>query len=275
MVIQQREDTRTRTRLVILAVTAVVLISIDNGHSGLIQSMRSAAHGLLAPVQSLADDAFRPLRDLGGVTASGSLRDQNAELRRQITAMRRQLRRSHGTRSQVGQLEKLLDLPTVENAAGVIARVTSGPPENFERTVELDTGSNRGIKVGYPVVTGDGLVGTVSEVSGHQATVTLIDNPSVGVGVRLEVSQLFGVTVAHAGSTDLTLTGLSDTVTKAKKGELVFTSAVSNSIFPPDVAVGFVSSYRKQPPNPAPIVTVTPIVNLDRLGYVKVLRYPH
>ncbi len=274
MVIQQRE-LRTRTRLAILALTAVLLISIDNGHSGLIQSLRSAAHGLLAPVQSLADDAVRPLRDLGGVTASGSLRSQNAQLRRQIAAMRRQLKRTHGTTSQVGQLEKLLDLPTVENAAGVIARVTSGPTGNFERTVELDTGSNKGIKVGYPVLTGDGLVGTVSEVSGHQSTVTLIDNPSVGVGVRFEVSQLFGVTLAHAGSTDLTITGLSDNVTKPTKGELVFTSAVSNSIFPPDVAVGFVSSYHKQPPNPAPVITVTPIVNLDRLGYVKVLRYPH
>ncbi len=274
MVIQQRE-LRTRTRLAILALTAVLLISIDNGHSGLIQSLRSAAHGLLAPVQSLADDAFRPLRDLGGVTASGSLRSQNAQLRRQIAAMRRQLKKTHGTTSQVGQLEKLLDLPTVENAAGVIARVTSGPPENFERTVELDTGSNKGIKVGYPVLTGDGLVGTVSEVSSHQSTVTLIDNPSVGVGVRFEISQLFGVTLAHAGTTDLTITGLSDNVTKPSKGELVFTSAVSNSIFPPDVAVGFVSSYRRQPPNPAPVITVTPIVNLDRLGYVKVLRYPH
>jgi rod shape-determining protein MreC len=273
MVIQQRE-LRTRTRLAILAVTAVLLISIDNGHSGLIQSLRSAAHGLLAPVQSLANDAFRPLRDVGGVTASGSLRSQNAQLRRQIAAMRRQLKKTHGATSQVGQLEKLLDLPTVENAAGVIARVTSGPAENFERTVELDTGSNKGIKVGYPVLTGDGLIGTVSEVSSHQATVTLIDNPSVGVGVRFEVSQLFGVTLAHAGSTDLTITGLSDNVTKPSKGELVFTSAVSNSIFPPDVAVGIVSSYRKQPPNPTPVITVTPIVNLDRLGYVKVLRYP-
>ncbi len=273
MVIQQREI-RTRTRLAIIALTAVLLISIDNGHSGLIQSLLSAAHGLLAPVQSLADDAIRPLRDLGGITASGSLRSQNAQLRRQIAAMRRQLKKSHGSTSQVGQLEKLLDLPTVENAASVTARVTSGPPGNFERTVELDTGSNRGIKVGYPVVTGDGLVGTVSEVSNHQATVTLIDNPSIGIGVRLEVSQLFGVTVAHAGSADLTITGLSDNSTRAKKGELVFTSAVSNSIFPPDVAVGFVSSYRPQASNLAPVVTVTPIVNLDRLGYVKVLRYP-
>ena len=273
MVMQQREM-RNRTRLTILAVTAVLLISIDNGHSGLIQSARSAAHGLLAPVQSLADGAIRPLRDLSGITASGSLRDQNAQLRHQIAAMRQQLKKRRGTTSQVGQLEKLLDLPNVENAAGVIARVTGGPPGNFERTVELDTGSSKGLKVGYPVVTGDGLVGTVSEVSRHQATVTLIDNPSVGVGVRLEVSQLFGVTVAHAGSSDLTITGLSDDNTKAKKGELVFTSAVSNSIFPPDVAVGFVTSYQKQPPNPAPIITVAPIVNLDRLGYVKVLRYP-
>jgi rod shape-determining protein MreC len=270
----QQREIRTRTRLTILALTAVLLISIDNGHSGLIQSMRSAAHGLLAPVQSVVDGVFRPVRDLGGITSSGSLRDQNAQLGRQIRAMRKQLRRNRGATSQVGQLEKLLDLPTVENAAGVIAHVTEGPPGNFERTVELDTGSNKGLRVGYPVVTGDGLVGTVTEVSGHQSTVTLIDNPAVGIGVRLEVSQLFGVTVAHAGDPNLTITGLSDNNTKAKKGELVFTSAVSNSIFPPDIPIGVVTGYVKQPPNPVPTITVAPIVNLDRLGYVKVLRYP-
>ena len=69
-----------------------------------------------------------------------------------------------------------------------MAQVTGSGPGNFERTATLDKGTGAGIRVGYPVVTGDGLVGFVTQASGSQATITLIDSPTLGVGVRLEAS---------------------------------------------------------------------------------------
>ena len=243
--------------------------------SGVVASLRSTAHNVIAPVQSVVNDAFQPLRDVaGGITTYGSLKTENDRLRRQISDLRGQLRQIRGVGNELPQLEKLLDLPTVEDATGIVARVTAGAPGNFERTVTIDKGSNQGLRVGYPVVTGDGLVGTITQVAGRSATVILLDSPTLGVGVRLTTSNTEGITVAKAGERDLTIGFLSDPTVKAQKGELVLTSASANEAFPPDLVVGTVVGYSKPLQDLAPTITVAPAVNLDNLDFVKVLRFP-
>jgi rod shape-determining protein MreC len=256
-------------------VVAVALVVVDSGRSGVVASMRDAANSAISPVRSATNSAFQPLRDVGsGITDYSSLKRQNGQLRRQLGDLQGQVRKSRGIGGEVGQLEKLLDLPTVEDATGIAARVSGGAPGNFERTVELDKGATKGIRVGYPVVTGDGLVGTISAVTRSQSTVTLLDNPSLGVGVRLETSQVFAITTATAGDRALHLANLSDNFAQVQKGELVFTAAVPNAAFPPDEPVGTVTSFARGPQDLAPSITVAPLVNLDNLDFVKVLRWP-
>jgi rod shape-determining protein MreC len=270
-----RRETRGRTVLFVLIAVSIFLITVDSGGNGTIGSLRSTAHNVIAPAQSVVNDAFQPVRNVaGGITNYSSVKSQNAELRRQIADLRGQLRTTRGSGSTVTQLEKLLDLPTVEDATGITAQVTGGTPGNFERTVQIDKGSDRGIKVGYPVVTGDGLVGTISQVAGKSATVTLIDSPSIGVGVHLQTTNTFAITSAKSGSRDLTLTFLSDTNVKTQKGEFVNTATTTRAAFPPEIPVGTVTGYSKGLSDLAPTITVTPVVNLSDLNYVKVLRYP-
>ena len=270
-----RRDTRGRSTLLIIIVVSLVLITVDASGNAFVDSVRSTAHDVIQPVQSVVNSAFQPVRNLaGGITHYGSVKSENARLEREIADLRGQLRVDKGAGGEVTQLEKLLDLPTVEDATGIVAEVTGGAPGNFERTVTLNKGSNQGIKVNYPVVTGDGLVGSVTQVSGSQSTVTLIDNPSFGVGVRLEASGATAITSARAGDRDLSLTFISDPLAVATKGELVFTGAVVNAPFPTGLPVGTVASYSKGPQDLEPTITITPVVDLDNLDYVKVLRYP-
>lgn len=270
-----RRDTRGRSLLLMLVVTSLVLVTLDSGNNGIVNTLRAQAHNVISPVQSLVDDAFNPLRDLtDGITKYSSVRDENARLKREIADLRGQQLRTRGVGSEVGQLEKLLDLPTVQGVTGIAARVTGGAPGNFDRTAQINKGSSKGIRVGYPVVTGDGLVGRVTQVSSGEATVTLIDSPAIGVGVRLETSSANAITQARAGDRTLTLTFLSDSAAKVQKGELLFTSAVTNSAFPPDVAVGKVVSSTKAVGVLAPTITVSTLVDLSNLDFVKVLRWP-
>ncbi|HEV2311109.1 MAG TPA: rod shape-determining protein MreC [Acidimicrobiia bacterium] len=271
-----RRDTRGRFLLTAVVVSSLLLITIDSGNgSGAIASLRSTAHNIISPVQSVVNDAFQPLRDVaGGITTYGSLKNENNELRRQISDLRGQLRQIKGVGNELPELEKLLDLPTVADATGIVARVTAGAPGNFERTVTLDKGSSQGLHVGYPVVTGDGLVGTITQVAGSSATVTLLDSPTLGVGVRLTTSNTEGITVAKAGERNLTIGFLSDSNVKAQRGELVLTSASASEAFPPDIVVGTVVAYSKPLQDLAPTITIAPTVNLDDLDFVKVLRFP-
>ena len=270
-----RRDTRGRSTLLVMVLIALALITIDANGNSAVARLRSAAHDVIQPIQSVVNSAFQPLRDVaGGITSYSSVKSENARLQREIANLRGQLRLDHGQGSEVTQLQKLLDLPTAEDATGIVAQVSGPGPGNFERTVTLDKGTGQGIRVGYPVVTGDGLVGTVTQVSGSQSTVTLLDSPTLGIGVRLADNGATALTAAHAGERDLTLDFLSNNQVKASKGELVLTAPVTHAAFPPGLPVGTVASYSKGTQDLQPTITISPTVDLDNLDYVKVLRYP-
>ena len=208
MVVQRRE-TRPRSILFLAIFTSLLLVIVDSRGNGVIDSFRSVARDVIAPVQDVVNSAFNPVRDLfGGVTDFGSLKDENARLKRELDAARGKLARERAVGTQVGELEKLLDLPTIEDATGVAARVIGGAPGNFERSVEINKGTGQGVDVGQPVVAGAGLVGKITQASSTRATVTLIDSPSLSVGVRLEKSQVRGLAEGKTGERDLRLSFL-------------------------------------------------------------------
>jgi rod shape-determining protein MreC len=282
MVVQRRE-TRPRSILLLAIFTSLLLIIVDSRGNGVIDSFRSVSRDVIAPVQDVVNGVFNPVRDLfGGVTDFGSMKDENERLRRQLAAAQGKLSRERAVGSQVGELEKLLDLPTIEDATGVAARVIGGAPGNFERSVEINKGTGQGVDVGQPVVAGAGLVGKITQASSTRATVTLIDSPSLSVGVRLEKSQVSGLTVAKTGERDLHLSFLQKQLGKClknaspdtciTKGELVFTSAVSGAVFPPDVPVAKVTSVTKKVSDLESTILLKPLVNLDEITYVKILR---
>lgn len=283
--VSYRRDTRRRSVLLLVVITSLVLVTIDSRGNGVIDSVRGVARDVIRPIQGVVDDAFTPVRDLfGGVTDYGSLRDENVQLKRELSAARGKLNRDRAVGSQVGELEKLLDLPTIEDASGVAARVIGGAPGNFERTVQINKGTSKGVDVGQPVVAGDGLVGKVTEASSATATVTLIDSPGFGIGVRLENTNERGIAEGKTGERDMRLNFLSKRLgpceknsspdTCIGKGELVFTSAVENAAFPPDVPVAKVQGLSKPQGDLEYTIKLRPLVNLDDLTYVKILRLP-
>ena len=54
-------------------------------------------------------------------------------------------------------------------------------------------------QLSQPVVAGNGLVGKVTAVSSEESTVTLIDSPGFGVGVRLEGTNESGIAEGRTG----------------------------------------------------------------------------
>ena len=118
-------------------------------------------------------------------------------------------------------------------------------------------------------------MGRVVDVSRREATVLLVTDPSFNVGVRLADSGDVGV--AHgAGSRQALGVDLIDVATKVSRGEVVVTSGLQQSIFPPSIPVGRVKSASAKPGALQQDVRVDPVVDLRRLQFVRVLRWqPH
>jgi rod shape-determining protein MreC len=290
MVVYRREG-RHRSVLLLIIISSLLLVTLDSRGNGFINSFRSGVRDALSPVRSVVEDVFNPVRDLaGGITDYGDLRDENAELKRRLTRLEGRLSRERAVGSKVGELERLLDLPTAEDATGIAARVVGTAAGNFERTVEINKGTSSGVFVGQPVVAGNGLVGKVTSVSRTLATVTLVDSPEIGVGVRLENTNVRGLTEAKTGERDILLkfleafevTGdqlrkcgeLDSPDTCISENELLFTASTDVPAFPPDIAVGRIVAFEKISTDLEATIKIRPVVNLDDLTYVKVLRWP-
>lgn len=276
--------------LLAIIISSLLLVTIDSRGNGLIDSFRSGFRDAIAPVRSVVEDVFDPVRNLAdGVTDYGEVKDENADLKRRLAKLEGKLSRERAVGSKVGELERLLDLPTAEDATGIAARVVGTAAGNFERTVELNKGTSSGVFVGQPVVAGNGLVGRVTTVSATSATVTLVDAPGFGVGVRLENSNVRGLTEPHTGERDILLKFLDNgpngnPLSKCEEGsppdtcitvgEFVYTAAVEDAAFPPDIAVGKVVRFTRDRTDLEATIAVRPVVDLDDLTYVKVLRWP-
>jgi rod shape-determining protein MreC len=270
-----RRESRRRPIIALIVITCLALITLDSNGNGIIASVRHTARDAIAPVQNLVDDAFDPVADVfDGVTKVDGLERDNAELRAQVARLEGKLSRERGVGEEYSQLVRLLDIPDIEDVTGVVARVISGPTGNFERTVTLNKGTSQGIVTGMPIVAGDGLVGKVTDASRTRATVTLIDSPGLGVGVRTEKSREQAVTQGRSGDRLMRLGFIANPRAAIQEGELLFTAGVDGAAYPPDVPVARVVKIDRTRGELDPDIFAESLVDLDKLVFVKALRWP-
>jgi rod shape-determining protein MreC len=268
-----RRGGRTRFTLLFLVLTSITVITLDfrGGGEGLIGSLRDGAADALAPVRSAAATVLSPVRDaFAGLTSYGALEDENADLRARIAELEGQVGRDEGAEQELAEALSLLDARFSADLPTVAARVISSPISNFEQTIELDRGSDHGVAVDMPVVSGAGLVGRIASVSGTRSTVRLITDAESSVGVRLVRS---GEVAVAEGEGPNRLMSLSFVDPSAGVGvlELVVTSGLDNSVFPPGIPVGRVASVGVVPGRLEQDIEVRPAADLTRLRLVEVM----
>jgi rod shape-determining protein MreC len=264
---------RRRSPVLALAVlTAATLITLDVRESGPLSGVRSGARDVMAPIADAVNAVVSPVADwMDGVRHAAALKDENAQLRRELDEVRGQQTRARAATQENKQLKRLLDLPYYEDADAIAAQVVDGAPGNFEFTAQIGKGSSDGVGVDMAVVTGAGLVGRVIEVSRERATVLLIKAPQSAVGVKLERALTTGVVKGRSDGNELRV-GFVDPSATVTKGELVYTSGQQTSPFPPTIPVGKVSKVSKAHGDLEQDILVEPLVDFARLEYVKVLR---
>lgn len=268
-----RRSRRHRFFLVLLVLTSVTVITLDfrDQGGGALETVRRGARDALAPLQSAASNVLSPVGDFfGGLTRYGSLKDENARLRAELEKARGDALSSQGAERERQALLELMRLDFASSIPAVAARVVSTSPSNFQNTVVVDRGSDHRLVVGMPVVTGAGLVGRVQQVSKTRATIQLLTDRGSSVGVRLTGSKQIGV-ASGSGNNEPLHVDFVATETEVKPGEVVVTSGLQGSPYPPEIPVGTVKELKKPPGAIQQEISVTPSVDLPRLEFVKVL----
>lgn len=270
-----RRPTRLRFLVAFLVLASLTLITLDaSGHGKrALQGARNTFNSALAPVQSGIHAALRPVGDfLTGAADYGRLEAQNRKLRAELAQVRNREVAAGFAQQQADQVLALDHLPFAAGVPKVMAQVIDVGGSNFSSTITVDRGRDAGVVAGQPVVAAGGLAGSVTSVTAHDATITLLTDPSFVVGVRLP-DRNTGSAQGRGGSSPLQVTVLpsSAPTPKIHKGKVLLTSGLSMEGFPAGIPVGRVTAVSTPPGETEPVASLKPLVHPAGLGYVDIL----
>jgi rod shape-determining protein MreC len=266
--------------LLVLVSLALITVYFRESSGGALHGAQRIGLSILMPFEVAGERVSRPFRDAWSYSADLiGAKSENEKLREEVAALQKEL---IGERTAARENERLRDLlgfiegPTFpRDYRAVATRVVARPPSAYNQVVLVAAGSGDGIAVNDPVVTEDGLVGLVTEVTGNGARVTLLTDQTSAVSALVLQSGAAGV-VRHGPSDGSTL--VLDRVGKdelVNEGDLVITagwrSGKLESLYPRGIAIGTVASVGQQDVDLYKRIQVAPLVDFDSLAEVIVL----
>ena len=270
-----RRPARSRFTLLLLVLTSITLLTLDyrGAGSGVIAAVKDGARDVFAPVQDASDRVFAPVGDLvGGVLHYGDLKTENERLRTENADLRGQVLRADDAERERRALRDQLDLGFVDDIPRVDAEVVATSPSNFELTIAIDKGTNQGVARGMPVVTGTGLVGRITVVTRTRAVVQLVVDDHFSVGIRVDPQGDVGVASGRGIRRPMEV-DLLEQANEFTRGQVVVTSGLQQSQFPPGIPVGRITKATARENELDQDVEIEPVVDLGRLAFVTVLQW--
>jgi rod shape-determining protein MreC len=260
-------------------------VSLDERGSGIIDSARTAAQDVVSPIQDLADDVFNPAANwIDGLGRANELQEENEQLRRKLDAANAQVAAGKADQAELDQLRQINDLVNVADGDSVTAEVVGPGAGNFSRSLRISKGSSAGIALGQPVVFGvngkAALVGTIVRVSANSSTVQRVDDANFGAGAQLMPAGAQGPKGIAEGQADSSLlrfsaTDNNTTASAPKKGDVAITlGGLDDLKYPRGLVIGTVVRSVDAGGAIARNAELRPIVDLDSLTFVKVLKSP-
>jgi rod shape-determining protein MreC len=266
--------------MVLLIVGALVLLStqFSESETGPLHSIQRGVASVFGPLEEGASRALKPARDLvNWFDETFQARGENSDLRAEVQDLRNQLAQFQAAENENQQLRSLLGLDRQGVLAGykpVTARVIGRSPTVWYSTVTIDKGSSSGVADNDPVVTGDGLVGRVTDTTHGTAQVSLITDDRSAVSARVLPDGAQGVAEPEVGNPDELLLDFIDRNQPIHQGQLLVTAGWSNgaisSTFPPGLPIGKVTDTTLGEQQTYQQVHVEPFADIRDLDLVQV-----
>lgn len=274
----RKQVRRRRAVLALLIVGSFVLLTVTYGSGS--NGVQRGVSSIFSPIQSVADGALKPARDLvNWFDQTFDARGRNSRLRSELRIAREDAVGAAAALAENAQLRKLLGLDRSgaipSGYEPVTGRVIARSPTVWFSDVTIDAGADQGVRVDDPVVNGDGLVGTVTAVTGGSAQVTLLADHSSAVSAKVVPLAVQGVVRPNVGDPGDLILDFIDSTKHVHKGQAVVTagwrSEAIESRFPPNIPIGEVTLAPIVEQEASQQVHVRPYADLRDLDLVQVL----
>ena len=176
---------------------------------------------------------------------------------------------------EVNDLKKTLDLnATLSEYTTINATVVNRNIGYWYNSLTVDKGSKNGVKKGDAVVTNEGLIGKIVDVSNFSSSIKLLTSDEISNKISVKVedngNDYYGLLIGYNRKKKVyEIEGIAD-YKHIKKGDMVTTTGLTD-YFPSGLLVGKVSKIVKDEYDLSSIVEVTPSVNFENISTVVVL----
>ncbi len=234
--------------------SALVLISIallaenDNDQVRRIRSITVGMVGALQNTFAIVPNIFMLQRE------NELLRKMNVNLADEVNQLRE-------SRLENMRLRSMIALKETTHTSLMAGKIIAKNLNLLRNTITLNIGSNDGVAVGMPLVTGEGLVGRVIAVSGGYAIGEVMLNVDFRASAKDQRSRVDGIIAWDGRSVILKNIAKSLDV---RPGDAIVTSQYSN-VFPQDVKIGVVGAVTEVPGSLFKRVDVVPSVDFVKL----------
>lgn len=263
-----------RGGFLIWMVLLAALLAIANLPLPAARAVKAGVREFLAPLHALIARGSLHLREsASAIRGIGGLAAENRALQEEMLRLRLEMRSLQAAAAENAELRELAGFRQRAGhrtvAAEVIARESSG----WWQSLRLDRGRLDGLRPDLPVVTPDGIVGRITDVTDHTADVLLISDPSCRVSVRISRTGSHGILRGAGMRWDGQIVCRVDFLHPrhaVRPGDEVVTSGLGG-VFPPNLPVGTVLSARMDAAGLYRQADVLPRADLGRLRRAFVL----
>ena len=255
-----------RTIVIVIVAIGLILLAISGYFSPFTQLVLSPIVG----AQTWLSEQFLSIQNILSTPREVTeLLQRNAALEAEVASLETQVIELQQQLTEFQILSSLLDFarayPEYEYVgASVIGR----DPSPFLQYVIINRGSDDGLRRGMTVVTQQGLVGRVSQVTAASANVQLITDPAMSINVRLQPSRDRAV-LSGTITGDLILEFIPQSA-NVNPGDLVLSSGFGGN-YPPNILIGQVTSIRSLDFDLFQSGSVQPVVDFEQLEIVLVI----
>jgi rod shape-determining protein MreC len=263
---------RRRTLLILLLLTSITVLSLDYQGFRPLNQVQSVARSIVDPLAGSSDSITSPITNAWrSVTEFEDLQDENSRLKGELAELRGNSIQASAAEDSLRALLEEIEIDYIGGADTVVAQVVDRPG-NFESySIEIDRGTDDGVRRGMPVVTSAGLVGRVSEVQAGFSQVRLLHQPEFPLGIRVVGTGEVALARGQGIGQDLVVKEGIIEETIIKVGDPVVTSGIEGSSYPPDLVVGVISEVEFDTRLLEQEISVRPIADLDDLRFVTII----
>jgi len=206
------------------------------------------------PIKDIARDLTRPLASsltsagqaigskFSEIGKIGSLNDENQALASENRQLREEITKLKELDNENSELRKQLNFPLKNQRNLVGADVIGFQPDSVRKLIQINRGSNDGIKAGQVVVSEGNLVGKIQSTTAKTASVLLLGDANFRVLGIDQNTRAPGIAKGQIGGSVL-FDRIPENQT-VNEGDIIITSG-SDGEFPPDLIIGKVASIHR------------------------------